>query len=99
MNEQMEVFMSKLASKFVKPEKVIAHKQNEGSMKSLDISIANQKEDSSLSVGMVTKGKMSLWMKETSIFGVLTNFMMVSGSSIVQPLHIAPNGCHSTTPY
>ncbi|CAB4014767.1 ATP-dependent DNA helicase [Paramuricea clavata] len=67
MNEQMEVFMSKLASKFVKPEKVIAHKQNEGSMKSLDISIANQKEDSSLSVGMVTKGKMRSLLDEGDI--------------------------------
>ena len=41
MNTQMETFMQKLAAMFVKPEKVKAHKQEKGSLKSLDISLEN----------------------------------------------------------
>ncbi len=67
MNEQMELFMSKLVAKFVKPEKVMEHKQKNGSLKSLDISISNQKDDRSLSVGMVTKGKLKKLLDEGDI--------------------------------
>ena len=54
----METFLQKLAAKFVKPEIVKAHKQEKGSLKSLDISFENKKEDENLSIGMVTKAKL-----------------------------------------
>ena len=51
----METSFQKLAAKFIKPEIVMAHKEEKGSLKSLDISFENQKEDENLSIGMVTK--------------------------------------------
>ena len=67
MNTQMEAFMQKLAAKFVKPEKIMAHKQVKGSLKSLDISLDNQKQDESLSIGMVTKAKLRKLLNDGDI--------------------------------
>ena len=60
----METFLQKLAAKFVKPDIVMAHKQEKGSLKSLDISFENQKEDENLSIGMVTKAKLRRLLDE-----------------------------------
>ena len=60
----METFLQKLAAKFVKPKIVMAHKQEKGSLKSLDISFENQKEDENLSIGMVTKAKLRRLLDE-----------------------------------
>ena len=51
MHAQMEKFLNKLAVKFTKPEKVIEHKQKFGTLKTLDISLENQKAGENLSVG------------------------------------------------
>ena len=67
MNAQMETFMQKLAAMFVKPETIMEHKQVHGSLKSLDISLENQKPDESLSVGMVTKAKLRKLLEEGDI--------------------------------
>ena len=49
MHAQMDV-------KFTTPEKVMEHKQKFGTLKTLDISLGNQKADENLSVGLVTRG-------------------------------------------
>ena len=64
MHAQMEAFMTKLAVKFVQPEKVREHKQRFGSLKSVDISIENQKADEALSIGMISKGKLRKLLEE-----------------------------------
>ena len=50
--------------KFTTPEKVMEHKQKFGTLKTLDISLENQKADENLSVGLVTRGR----MRETLTF-------------------------------
>ena len=45
MHTQMETFLKKLAVKFIRPEKVMEHKETFGTFKGLDISLENQKAD------------------------------------------------------
>ena len=45
MHTQMETFLNKLAVKFIRPEKVMEHKEKFGTFKGLDTSLENQKAD------------------------------------------------------
>lgn len=63
----MEKFLNKLAVKFTRPEKVMEHKQKFGTLKTLDISLENQKADENLSVGLVTRGQLRKLLNEGDI--------------------------------
>lgn len=67
MHAQMEKFLNKLAVKFTRPEKVMEHKQKFGTLKTLDISLENQKADENLSVGLVTRGQLRKLLNEGDI--------------------------------
>ena len=58
MHTQMETFLNKLAVKFIRPEKVMEHKEKFGTLKGLDISLENQKADAAVTIGMVKKGRL-----------------------------------------
>ena len=45
MHTQMETFLKKLAVKFIRPEKVMEHKEKFGTFKGLNISLENQRAD------------------------------------------------------
>ena len=79
MHTQMETFLNKLAVKFTRPEKVMEHKEKFGTLKGLDISLENQKADAAVTMGIVTKGRLTKFLDEGDFtFVMLTNFMMVS---------------------
>lgn len=67
MHAQMEKFLNKSAVKFTRPEKVMEHKQKFGTLKTLDISLENQKADENLSVGLVTRGQLRKLLNEGDI--------------------------------
>ena len=55
LHGKMQVFMNKLASKFVKPEIIM---DDNLSFTKLDISLGNQKDDKNLTIGNITKPKL-----------------------------------------
>ena len=67
MHTQMETFLNKLAVKFIRLEKVMQHKEKFGTLKGLDISLENQKADASVTIGMVTKGRLRKFLDEGHI--------------------------------
>ena len=48
-------FMSKLASRFIKPLSIQNHKESNSSLATLDIDIENQKDDINFGIGIVTR--------------------------------------------
>ena len=53
--DQIQSFMNKLASKFIKPEVIQQLKQEQSSFTKLSISLENQKSDPDLTIGILTK--------------------------------------------
>lgn len=52
---QIQIFLSKLCSKFIKPAYKIKHFEKGGTFADLECSVENQKDDNDLSIGLVTK--------------------------------------------
>ena len=67
MHTQMETFLNELAVKFIRPEKVMEHKEKFGTLKGLDISLENRKADAAVTIGMVTKGRLRKFLDEEDI--------------------------------
>ena len=65
--DEMQMFMNKLAAKFIKPEVIRELKGNELSFSKLDVSLANQKNDKDLTIGNVTKPKLRRVLDEGDI--------------------------------
>ena len=53
--DEMQTFMNKFASKFLKPEVIRKLKDDNLSFSKLDISLPNQKDDKDLTIGNITK--------------------------------------------
>ena len=67
LNSQMNQFMNKLASKFVKPEVIQQLKESDQSFAALDTSLQNQRDDIDLFIGMLTKQKLRKLLNEGDI--------------------------------
>ena len=63
MHTRMENFPNRLAVKFIRPEKVMEHRQKFRTLKALDISLENQKTDENL----VTRWKLRKLLNEGDI--------------------------------
>ena len=55
LHAEMQTFMNKLASKFIKPDATRQLKDDKLSFSKLDTSLANQKDDVDLTIGNITK--------------------------------------------
>ena len=90
LHGDMEAFMNKLTSKFIKPE--IIHK-----FAGLDINLENQKYDKNLTIGSITKAKLCKALDEVDIsqsngdkfFNAVREFLETAHTYCVKwlPLH------------
>ena len=67
LHEQMQSFLHKLASKFVKHDVIQQTKQNDISLTKLDITLVNQKDDEDLTVGLLTTKRLNELLDEGDI--------------------------------
>ena len=65
--DQIQSFMNKLVSKFIKPEVIQQLKQEESSFTKLNISLENQKSDPHLTVGILTKALLAKLLDDGDI--------------------------------
>ena len=62
--DEMQQFMNKLASKFIKPEVIRKLKDDNLSFSKLDTCLENQKDDISLTIGILTKSTLNKALEE-----------------------------------
>ena len=65
--DEMQTFMNKFASKFVKPKVIHKLKDDNLSLSKLDISLPNQKDDRDLTIGNITKPNLRRSLNEGDI--------------------------------
>ena len=67
LHDEMQKFMNKLASKFVKPKIIRKLKDDKLCFSKLDITLPNQKDDQDLTIGNITKAKLRRALEEGEI--------------------------------
>ena len=67
LHDEMQKFMNKLASKFVKPEIIRKLKDDKLCFSKLDINLSNQKDDQDLTIGNITKATLRRALEEGEI--------------------------------
>ena len=99
LHDQMQSFLHKLASKFVKHDVIQQTKQNDISLTKLDITLVNQKDDEDLTVGLLTTKKLNELLDEGDITDSDVNkFTMLLGPFTKRHTSIASNGCRQMIP-
>ena len=95
LHDAQQRFMNKLASRFVKPEVIQIHKEENISFSSLPLSFSDQKDDINLGIGFLTCQQIQKLLNEGDITEhKLMCFMMECSNFLSPHTSIVLNGCH-----
>lgn len=85
--DQIQSFMNKLASRFIKPELIQQLKQEGLSFTKLNISLENQKSDQDLTVDILTKALLANLLDEEDILENSSDWFHDSVTAFYETVH------------